>query len=135
MEVLRHWSVRHARGLKRVYDACAGVAPLLARPVSVIGASRVERLVKPVERAAKSLFFDCQMCGHCALSLTGMACPMNCPKSVRNGPCGGVRPGGMCEVEPAMRCVWVEATEGRKRANGRVPAAAQMLDALESRQA
>ncbi len=134
MEVLRHWSVRHARGLKRVYDACAWVAPLLARPVSVIGASRVERLVKPVERAAKSLFFDCQMCGHCALSLTGMACPMNCPKSVRNGPCGGVRPGGMCEVEPAMRCVWVEATEGRKRTNSRVPAAGQMLEPIDQRQ-
>ena len=55
---------------------------------------------------------NCTMCGQCALSHTGMSCPMNCPKSLRNGPCGGVRPDGMCEVKPAMRCVWVEAWAG-----------------------
>jgi hypothetical protein len=40
---------------------------------------------------------------------------MNCPKELRNGPCGGVRPGGFCEVKPAMRCVWVLAWEGAAR--------------------
>ena len=37
---------------------------------------------------------------------------MNCPKTIRNGPCGGVREGGFCEVKPEMRCVWVEAWKG-----------------------
>jgi hypothetical protein len=55
------------------------------------------------------------MCGQCVLSSTGMSCPMNCPKTLRNGPCGGVRDGGFCEVKPAMRCVWVEAWEGASR--------------------
>jgi hypothetical protein len=40
---------------------------------------------------------------------------MNCPKELRNGPCGGVREGGMCEVKPNMRCVWVEAWDGSSR--------------------
>lgn len=40
---------------------------------------------------------------------------MNCPKSLRNGPCGGVRANGKCEIEPDMDCVWVLAWEGNKR--------------------
>lgn len=31
MEALRHWSTRHALGLKRVYDACSRYAPRIAR--------------------------------------------------------------------------------------------------------
>jgi methylenetetrahydrofolate reductase (NADPH) len=37
---------------------------------------------------------------------------------MRNGPCGGVRADGTCEVNTAMRCVWVEAIEGQKRIGG-----------------
>jgi len=37
---------------------------------------------------------------------------MNCPKSLRNGPCGGVRANGNCEIEPDMPCVWVQAWNG-----------------------
>jgi hypothetical protein len=37
---------------------------------------------------------------------------MNCPKTLRNGPCGGVRANGKCEVKPEMDCVWVVAWEG-----------------------
>jgi len=40
---------------------------------------------------------------------------MNCPKNLRNGPCGGVRGDGHCEVYPDMPCVWVQAYEGSRR--------------------
>ena len=37
---------------------------------------------------------------------------MNCPKKMRNGPCGGVRQNGNCEIEPGMPCVWKDAFAG-----------------------
>jgi 5,10-methylenetetrahydrofolate reductase len=122
---VRLWSVRHARGLRRVYDFCTRHAPLFAPLVRIIGPSRSEALLKPLEHGTKQLMFDCQMCGQCVLSSTGLACPMNCAKQMRNGPCGGVRADGTCEVKPEMRCVWVEATVGSQRiagTGGKIPA-------------
>ncbi|MFA6441339.1 MAG: methylenetetrahydrofolate reductase C-terminal domain-containing protein [Sterolibacterium sp.] len=86
----------------------------MAPVVRLLGMERLEKLLWPLERSAKSLLFDCRMCGQCVLSATGMACPMNCAKEMRNGPCGGVRADGHCEVQPALRCAWVEATAGAK---------------------
>jgi len=68
-------------------------------------------LVSLVEHAVKKPIWDCRMCGQCVLHDTGMTCPMTCPKTLRNGPCGGVREDGRCEVKPEMRCVWVKAEE------------------------
>jgi hypothetical protein len=73
--------------------------------------SPAEKLFIPLEKVGKGLLFDCRMCGQCTLHLSGMTCPMTCPKELRNGPCGGVRPDGNCEIIPSMRCVWVEAWE------------------------
>lgn len=111
----RLWSVRHAAGLERLYDRFAGLLLRLHPLFRAIGYGRAERPVVVVERGVKGLLFDCRMCGQCILSATGMSCPMNCPKQLRNGPCGGVRPNGRCEVEPDMPCVWVAAWEGSRR--------------------
>jgi Methylene-tetrahydrofolate reductase C terminal len=67
------------------------------------------RILSPVERVTKVPVFGCHMCGQCVLHSTGMVCPMTCPKNLRNGPCGGVRLDGSCEVQPEMQCVWVTA--------------------------
>ncbi len=58
----------------------------------LIGEARSERLMRPVERAAKQLFFDCQMCGQCVLSESGMACPTqlrenHAQRALRRGEC------------------------------------------------
>ena len=118
----RLWSVRHAGFLERVYGvferALIAAAPLLQR----IGLERLERPVAAIERAVKGALFDCRMCGDCVLASTGMSCPMNCPKGLRNGPCGGVREDGNCEVYALMPCVWVKAYEGslRMTSGGRI---------------
>lgn len=118
MKSLRLWSVRHAGALEMLHSLFLRLAPRLRRSVAWLGPERVEHLVAPVERTMKGLFFDCHMCGHCTLSSTGMACPMNCPKRHRNGPCGGVAADGSCEIDPAMRCVWLEGLEGSRRMTG-----------------
>lgn len=81
--------------------------------------SRLRRLFTAAERRTKESLFGCRMCGQCTLPATGYACPMTCPKQLRNGPCGGVSPDGACEVHPAQRCVWVIAHE-RAEGAGRV---------------
>ncbi|HSM31858.1 MAG TPA: methylenetetrahydrofolate reductase C-terminal domain-containing protein [Woeseiaceae bacterium] len=111
----RQWSVRNARWLKRVYKGIETVLvwfnPLLRR----IGYQRLDRPLVAVEKLTKGVLLDSPNCGQCIVGFTGMSCPMNCPKRLRNGPCGGVRPDGKCEVKPEMPCVWVLAWEGNKR--------------------
>ena len=118
MYAVRLWSVRHARGLSRCYTLFESLLLRLAPFLARLGYARIERPVAVVEAAVKGLLFDCRMCGSCVLSSTGLACPMNCPKQLRNGPCGGVRADGHCEVKPEMRCVWVEAWQGAARIPG-----------------
>ena len=115
MYSVRRWSVRHARGLEIFYQGFERAVVALHPLWKAIGYQRLETPVAVVEKAVKGLLFDCQMCGQCALSSTGMSCSMNCPKTIRNGPCGGVRANGHCEVKPEMRCVWVEGFEGSQR--------------------
>lgn len=109
---LRAWSVRHARGLEIIYRVIETLLRRLHPLLVWIGYAHLERSTAALERAIKGPLFDCRMCGQCILSSTGMSCPMNCPKALRNGPCGGVRSDGGCEVHPKMRCVWVSAWNG-----------------------
>lgn len=103
------WLRNHPRLLERAYQITLAAFTRLDPLIRRIGYSRASRLMRPVEEASKGAIFDCRMCGMCVLHSTGMICPMTCPKSLRNGPCGGVRANGHCEVIPEMMCVWVEA--------------------------
>lgn len=124
MLAMRRYAVRHPRLFGGAYRALEAALQAIGPLARAIGRERLERPVAGVERAFKGFLFDCRMCGGCALASTGMSCPMNCPKQLRNGPCGGVRQDGGCEVHPAMQCVWIEAWRGGTRtAAGALPAA------------
>jgi hypothetical protein len=115
---LRFWSVRHARGLSAFYDLFERMLKRMGPLMRSVGFERLERPVAAIESRVKGALFDCRMCGQCALSSTGLSCPMNCPKGLRNGPCGGVRPDGTCEVYAQMPCVWVQAFVGAQKMEG-----------------
>jgi hypothetical protein len=108
---LRTWIQDHPRCLEVAYRWTERLFHFLDPFLARVGYDRVAHAIRPLEKISKELVFDCQMCGQCILRLTGMTCPMTCPKLLRNGPCGGVRPGGYCEVHPDRRCVWTDAYE------------------------
>lgn len=68
------------------------------------------RLLEAVERAVKGPLFGCRMCGNCLLQETAFICPMECPKGVRNGPCGGSTP-EHCYVDETRPCIWYKIYE------------------------
>jgi hypothetical protein len=59
----------------------------------------------------------CAACGNCVLGETFGLCPVaRCAKSLLNGPCGGTRKDGSCEVDERTDCIWkriVERAEAR----------------------
>lgn len=114
----RLFAIRHARSFEWIYQRLENAMIALDPVFAWIGYGRIERPIAIIESGVKGVLFDCKMCGQCVLSSTGMSCPMNCPKELRNGPCGGVRPGGYCEVKPWMKCVWALAWDGAARMKG-----------------
>lgn len=64
------------------------------------------RVLAATERLVKGPLFGCRMCGNCLLQETALICPMECPKGMRNGPCGGMTPDKKCYVDSTRKCVW-----------------------------
>jgi hypothetical protein len=105
---------------ERWLDAFLKRKPSLARVVSGCG------LV--LENLIKVPLFRCQRCGDCVLSHTAFICSQRCPKRLRNGACGGTRPGGFCEVYPERRCIWY-AIYARSKSLRRVAMLTEILPA------
>ena len=62
----------------------------------------------------------CAACGDCVLGETFGFCPVaRCAKSLSNGPCGGTRKEGKCEIDENIDCVWFQIYE-RAKARGKV---------------
>lgn len=61
----------------------------------------------------------CRSCGTCMLGDTGGICPVTrCSKGLLNGPCGGTREDGTCELADGIRCAWHDIHD-RLKAQGR----------------
>ncbi len=87
--------------------ACGAGTQVVAENVSIPVLTGVDTLFIGAEKGS---FFEeyCIACGDCIISQTGGICPVaRCPKSLVNGPCGGAI-GGVCEVDPALKCIWFE---------------------------
>ncbi len=65
------------------------------------------RALETLERATKGPMFGCRMCGNCLLQETAFICPMECPKGIRNGPCGGSTE-EHCYVDETRPCIWYQ---------------------------
>jgi methylenetetrahydrofolate reductase (NADPH) len=66
-----------------------------------------KRFLSKVELWVKGPLFGCRMCGNCLLQETAFICPMECPKGIRNGPCGGST-STKCYIDETRKCVWYE---------------------------
>ena len=67
-------------------------------------------------RWLKHLLAGCRGCSSCRLPQTQFICPEHCPKHLSNGPCGGVRDSGFCEVGnfPCVHLTIWERAERRR---------------------
>lgn len=99
-----------------------GLNPLLAHRMDVLDRKKGINRAHGLEHGCKALMYGCIDCGDCGLETVAFSCPMaSCPKSQRNGPCGGTMD-GYCEVYPptsgegARFCVHYMAYHRYKRA-------------------
>ena len=105
------------RTLRRPYPAEEHPAANELGPVRVSGLEkfgyRVRRFLFPradrqpasAGRMLKKLTASCRSCKVCRLPKCLYLCPANCPKQLANGPCGGVKPDGRCELSSG-ECVF-----------------------------
>ncbi len=89
----------------------------------------VDRVVETIELAVKGPLFGCRMCGNCLLQETAFICPMECPKGLRNGPCGGSTP-EHCYVDTTRPCIWYKIYE-RAEKMGRTEKLLEVLPPLD----
>jgi len=68
------------------------------------------RILNSIEMLYKGPLWGCRQCGNCLLQETAFICPMECPKGLRNGPCGGSTP-EHCYVDETRPCIWYKIYE------------------------
>jgi methylenetetrahydrofolate reductase (NADPH) len=102
------------RGFRLLHAAMFDEKGILFKPMrslaQAIDGSSLERAFTHVEHIVKTITNECLQCGDCGLFDVAYICPTSqCPKELRNGPCGGSFE-GWCEVYPNERqCIYVRA--------------------------
>jgi methylenetetrahydrofolate reductase (NADPH) len=91
--------------------------------------SPVHRVMTALERLIKGPLFGCRMCGNCLLQETAFICPMECPKGLRNGPCGGST-ADHCYVDSSRPCIWYRIYDRAERM-GRADRLLEVLPPLD----
>lgn len=67
--------------------------------------SEIDEFHPAEKKITKTILAGClASCHRCRLTKTHFVCPMACPKGLSNGPCGGARLDGSCELS-ARECV------------------------------
>lgn len=87
------------------------------------------RLLIRLEMLYKGPLWGCRQCGNCVLQETAFICPMECPKGLRNGPCGGSTP-EYCYVDETRPCIWYKIYE-RAFQSGREELLMEVLPPLD----
>jgi methylenetetrahydrofolate reductase (NADPH) len=87
------------------------------------------KVLEAAEIAVKGPLFGCRMCGNCLLQETAFICPMECPKGLRNGPCGGST-SEYCYVDKTRPCIWYKIYE-RANKMGRQEMLLEVLPPLD----
>jgi len=90
--------------------ACgAGVQFVAERYTSIPVFPALNTVVCGVDRNVGWFEESCRTCGECVLGETAGICPVTrCAKGIFNGPCGGTRIDGSCEVDKDTPCAWTE---------------------------
>jgi methylenetetrahydrofolate reductase (NADPH) len=88
-----------------------------------------DQVEETLERTLKGILFGCRMCGNCLLQETAFICPMECPKGMRNGPCGGST-SEECYVDETRPCIWYKIYE-RAEKMGRLERLMEVLPPLD----
>ncbi len=88
------------------------------------------RFLAKTELFIKGPLFGCRMCGNCLLQETAFICPMECPKGLRNGPCGGITPEKNCYVDESRKCIWYTIYK-RAHKTGRQESLLEVLPPLD----
>jgi len=97
-------------GVGLMADAFPGIPTFPALDTMFVGVDRDVGLYE--ER--------CRSCGTCLLGDTGGICPVTrCSKGVLNGPCGGTRDDGSCELADGIHCAWHDIHD-RLKVQGRL---------------